>query len=265
MKRIVFLMCSPTYFTVDYEINPWMHKHDQVNVAKAKQEFLRLKTLYLRLGCKVFSLAPVKNLPDMVFTANGAVVHNKTALISNFRYAQRRAETSVFKHWFRQHGFCVVSLPRSAILEGQGEAFFVNGHIFAGYGFRANRASHMVLARTFGKPVISIKLVDPRWYHLDTCFCPLKDGIVLYYPGAFDAASRSLIKTLTAQAIPVTKKEALDFVCNSVPIGNTLVTGARPSSITISRLKKIGYAVRTVALTEFKKSGGGARCLTLSL
>jgi N-dimethylarginine dimethylaminohydrolase len=259
------LVCPPTWFTVDYEINPWMHKDDQVDPAIAMRQFRKLVALYRRLGCTIATIPPAKGLPDMVFTANGAVVRGKTAVIANFRYAQRRAETPLFARWFRARGFRVVRMPRAAILEGQGEAFFVNGRLFAGYGFRANRASHRVLARVFGTPVVSLKLVDPRWYHLDTCFCPLARGMVLYYPGAFDAASRARIRKFTTRAIPVSRSEALDFVCNSVPIGDTLVTGSHPSAKTVRALERIGYSVITVPLGEFKKSGGGARCLTLNI
>ena len=261
----VFLMCPPTYFTVAYEINPWMDKQNPINPKKAMQEFDALVRLYKKLGCRIEFMKPQKGLPDMVFTANGAVVSGNSALIANFRYPERRPETQYFSKWFRNHGWKAAPMPAGSVLEGQGEAFFVNGKIFAGYGFRANRAGHQALRKTFRVPVISLKLVDSRWYHLDTCFCPLRDGVVMYYPGAFDTASRARIIQNTKHAITVSKQEALDFVCNSVPIGNILVTGARPSPKTRRALQKIGYQVLHVSLDEFKKSGGGARCLTLNL
>ncbi|MBI4133100.1 hypothetical protein HY478_00645 [Candidatus Uhrbacteria bacterium] len=261
----LFLMCEPRHFTVDYEINPWMHTAHPVNRPRAAREFGALVRLYTQLGARVEFIRPRQNLPDMVFTANGAVVRGGTALISNFRYLERRPETALFASWFRAHGFRVKRMPEGTRLEGQGEAFFTNGHMFAGYGFRANRAGHRVLEKTFHLPVVSLRLIDPRFYHLDISFCPLRDGAVLYYPGAYDGASRAKIKRCAARAIPVTRTEALSFVCNSVPMGHVLVTGGVPSAGTRRALRALGYAVRHTPLGEFKKSGGGARCLTLSL
>jgi len=258
------LVCPPAYFTVSYEINPWMRTSDPVDPGRAREQFNRLIARYRSLGVRVMGIPPVRGLPDMVFTANGAVVRGGTAVVANFRYPQRVPETAHFARWFRAHGFRTVRLPKGTVLEGQGEAFFVNGRLFAGYGFRANRAAHRALGRIFRSPVVSLRQVDPRWYHLDTCFCPLKDDVVLYYPGAFDAGSRARIRALT-RAIPVTKREALDFVCNSVPIGDRFVTGSRPTKATERRLASLGFRVEHVPLSEFKKSGGGARCLTLNL
>lgn len=258
-------MCEPRYFTVDYEINPWMHTANPVNRRRAEGEFRALARLYRKLGARVEFIQPTRGLPDMVFTANGAVVREGVALISNFRYPERKPETPLFARWFRTHGFRVARIPTGALLEGQGEAFFTNGHMFAGYGFRANRAGHTALEKTFHLPVVLLRLTDSRFYHLDISFCPLRDGAVLYYPGAYDAASRAKIKQFTARAIPVTRTEALTFVCNSVPLGKVLVTGGEPSVRTRRALASLGYTVARTPLAEFKKSGGGARCLTLSL
>ncbi len=263
--RPQFLMCPPTHFTVDYEINPWMDTTNRVNPTRARAEFGALVRLYRSLGAEVELLRPVRGLPDIVFTANGAVVRDGVALISNFRHPERKPEASAFSRWFRAHGFRVVQMPAGAVLEGQGEAFFVNGRMFAGHGFRANLAGHRMLRKTFGVPVTSLRLVDPRFYHLDISFCPLRDGVVLFYPGAYDRASRAAIKRLTRKAIPVSRSEALTFVCNSVPFGKLLITGGAPSTRTREALRRIGYTVRHTPLGEFKKSGGGARCLTLTL
>lgn len=265
MSKPTFLLCRPTYFEVTYEINPWMHRSDPVDPKRARAEFENLVATYRTLGCRLQFMKPVKGLPDMVFTANGGVVHGKRVLVAQFKNKERQPETPYFADVFRACGYRTVLMPKGSVLEGQGEAFFVNGQFFAGIGFRGNAAGHRALARATGERVVSLHIVDPRWYHLDTCFCPLRDGIVLYYPGAFDAASQAAIKKGTVRAIPISKREALDFLCNSVPIGNTFVTGATPTARTKNILKKFGYRVVTVPLHEFKKSGGGARCLTLNL
>jgi len=261
-------MCPPDHFDIAYEINPWMHKTIPVNRTAAVQQWNALRSIYEHMGCKTDFITAHADLPDMVFTANAGFILGNTVLPANFRYPERRAERVLFERWFGDRGFQIApSLPGDVHFEGQGEAFLVGETIFAGYGFRADRKSGEHLEKVFGKEVISLRLVDERFYHLDTCFCPVAGERIFYYPGAFDIESQKAIQTSFSpdQCYQVGESDALDFVCNSVPINRTLITGANPGDDFRGQMDRWGYHVVSTPLDEFKKSGGGARCLTLNL
>ncbi len=267
MESRRFLMCPPRFFAVAYEINPWMHTSEGANQERAMEQWLGLRRLYEERGCTVEVLEPQVGMPDLVFTANAAFVHDGQVLLSRFRFAQRRPEEPVFAAYFREGFRLAPPLPEGVAFEGQGEAFVIDGILFAGHGFRAVAASHAHLARAYARRVVSLELVDPRFYHLDTCFCPLPGGRLLYFPGAFTEASRARVEAELSpdQRLAVSQEDALDFVCNSVPIGSDFVTGSQPSPELLRRLREWGLEVVSTPLGEFKKAGGGARCLTLAL
>lgn len=266
MKNSKFLMCAPKYFTVNYEINPWMNKKNGINAEKSNEQWQRLISLYLKNNCEIKTIEPQKGLPDLVFTANGAFVINNKVVIANFKFKERRRESILFKKWFENNGYDITTLPDDIIFEGQGDAFHLRGKIYAGYGFRSIKKSHTYLKKIFKCDIISLRLINPKFYHLDTCFCILSNGEVIYYPRAFDKQSRINIKKNFKVAIPINHNDALQFFCNSVSIENVLITSAKNySSGSVNKVRKLGYNVKSVDLSEFKKSGGGARCLTLSI
>lgn len=259
-------MCRPDHFSLEYEINPWMNRKVGINKAASKSQWRTLVKVYEENNCEIKTLDPVPGLPDLVFTANGGFVIGMKVLLSNFKYKERQGESLVFERWFKSNGYEVIKIPGDKVIEGQGEAFLVSGKIFAGYGFRSILGSHEFLKRIFKRDVVSLKLVDPMFYHLDTCFCPLRNGAVIYYPGAFNKPSISKIKKNFKKAVAVEKDDALDFFCNSVPISKILVTGATNFSKPAFQVaKNLGYRILPLDLSEFKKSGGGARCLTLNI
>jgi len=111
-----------------------------------------------------------------------------------------------------------------------------------------------------------LRLVDPRFYHLDTCFCPLFGGFAMYFAPAFDAESLARIEKHYPEdkRIPVEEGDALRFACNAVNVGRTIVMNEISTALR-NRLESLGFRVVQVQLSEFLKAGGAAKCLVLRL
>ncbi len=258
------LMCRPDHFGIEYEINPWMHVAVKVDHALAAAQWEGLRRTYTELGVEIDLAEPVSGLPDMVFTANAAVLWDGRAVLSNFHHAERRGEEPHWRRELERLHLEVHELPRSLSFEGAGDALFVGDRLFCGYGFRTDRAAHRPVARILEVEVVSLELVDERFYHLDTCFCPLDATTVLAAPEAFSPASAQLIRQLVPNLIEVPAEVAAGFACNAMPIGNRVV-----SSLTIAQLEEAlraaGFTTLPVPMGEFLKAGGGVRCLSLPL
>ncbi|HTL58526.1 MAG TPA: TIGR00300 family protein [Candidatus Limnocylindrales bacterium] len=263
-----FLMCPPDLYEVDYVINPWM----EGNIHKSSREMAiqQWRGLHqiLQKRAEVEQIAPQPGLPDMVFTANAGVAVGRRCVLSRFLYRERQGEEEHFKHWFKKHGFEVFELPADLPFEGAGDALLdrAGACLWAGYGFRSELDSHPYLARWLDIEVLSLRLIDPRFYHLDTCFCPLEGGWLIYYPQAFDAYSNRLIE----QRVPANKRiaigeaDAVRFACNAVNIGRNIVVNETSAELQ-ERLASAGFQAIQTPLNEFIKSGGAAKCLTLRL
>ena len=197
------LMCRPDHFGIEYEINPWMHVAVKVDHELATAQWDALYRTYVDLGVEIELAAPVAGLPDMVFTANAAVLWDNRAVLSNFHHPERQGEEVHWRRELERLGFDVHELPRSLSFEGAGDALFVGDRLFCGYGFRTDREAHHPVARILEVDVVSLELVDPRFYHLDTCFCPLDATNVLAAPDAFAPASMRLIRELVPNLIEV--------------------------------------------------------------
>ena len=267
-STVRFLMCPPDQYDVDYVINPWMegniHKPSRETAAgqwKALQEILHG-------DAQIEIVPPRPGLPDMVFTANAGLALGRKVVLSRFLHRERQGEEEHFKNWFARHGFEVFELPPDLPFEGAGDALIdrEGKYLWAGYGFRSELDSHPYLARWLEIEVISLRLIDPRFYHLDTCFCPLEGGWLLYYPQAFDAYSNRLIEQRipAEKRIAVAEADAVMFACNAVNVGKHIVLNQASPELR-SRLEAAGFEVRQTPLNEFLKSGGGAKCLTLRL
>src|SRR5258708_10802153 len=161
-----YLMCPPRYFAVEYAINPWMNPDEPVNTALAMHQWWQLRETFIRLGHTVHTIDPQPGLPDMVFAANGATVIGGKVLGSRFRYPQRAAESAAYRNWFSANGYRQVVEPRT-VNEGEGDIAFAVRAVIAGHGFRSDPAVARQVEELFGLPVISVALVDPRFYHLD--------------------------------------------------------------------------------------------------
>ena len=265
MSRL--LVCPPEYFQIDYEINPWMRRENAVAPSRAASQWQRLvNVLEQDVGAGIERMQPVPGLSDLVFTANAGVVDGRRAVISRFRYPERRREEVYFAQWFHEHGYDVVTLEESLYFEGAGDLLGFPDTWFGGYRQRSDIRSFPKLSEIFQREIIPLELIDGRFYHLDTCFCPLSGGELLYFPPAFDAYGLAAI----AQRIPeeqrlvVPEAEAIRFACNAVCIGKHIVIPAGCPSTT-RLLESRGYYTHDVELGEFMKSGGAAKCLTLAL
>jgi N-dimethylarginine dimethylaminohydrolase len=263
------LMCAPTFFEVSYVINPWMtgHVHD-TTAERSRRQWDALRETVARHADVVVQPA-AEGQPDMVFAANAGLVFGNSFVPSRFRYDERKGEEPHNHAWFARHGFDVVELPEGVFFEGAGDALFDRGtsrRLWMGHGHRSDAEAAPALARLLDVEVLPLKLADPRFYHLDTCFCPLANGYTLYFPAAFDAASLALIERHVppAERIVVDEHDAVEFACNAVNLGRVVILN-RASGGLRSRLEAAGFMVIEVALDEYMKSGGAAKCLTLRL
>ena len=267
-SRDRILMCPPDFFTVDYVINPWMAGHESsLDIGLAKRQWTELRDAIAE-HADVVEMRPVEKLPDMVFTANAGAVYGNKAIASHFMPHERRPEEPHFKQWFRDNGFELLALDEKIGFEGAGDCLRDRGGpwLWTGYGFRTEIEAHREIADFFDLEVVSIKLVDSRFYHIDTCFCPLTDGFLMYHPPAFDYDSRIAIESRIPphKRIVVDTLDAGDFACNAVNVGDMVFLN-RASEPLKARLMLAGFKVREVDLSEFLKAGGSAKCLTLKL
>lgn len=280
------LVCSPSYFDVNYSINAWMDPNTpegRVDIVKAKEQWLNFVDV-LQKFAQVELLPPVKGLPDYVFTANAGLVYKEIFVPSIFKYPERKGETPYYAAWACSYGLYVASLDLDSdeYFEGAGDCL-LDRHtniLWMGFGYRTSRTVREKLQAFLNKMfsahpdadtqpelrVFELQLVDPRFYHLDTAFCPLDGGALLYNPNAFSAASVDLIHTHVPEAlrIPVSQEDADLFACNAVSLGRYVIVN--DMTIKLERaLNELGYIVYRTPLSEYLKSGGGAKCLTLKL
>jgi N-dimethylarginine dimethylaminohydrolase len=257
-----YLMCPPTHFAVTYAINPWMRPDEPADAGLAVLQWERLRQAYLDLGHEVRTIEPVPGLPDMVFAANGATVVNGTALGARFRYAERSAEAWAYMDWFRASGWPVV-VPAS-YNEGEGDILVAGQTLLAGYGFRTDQGAASELTGVFGMPVVSLRLVDPRFYHLDTALCVLDSNTAMYYPAAFDDAGRAALGSMFSELIEAKDEDAEVLGLNAVSDGYHVVLAAQATGLA-RQLSSRGFLPVPVDMSELLKAGGGAKCCTLEL
>ena len=258
------LMCPPDHYGIEYEINPWMNRSLGAVRALAFRQWQALHDVLISLGVAVEQMAPQPNLPDLVFTANAGLVFHNRFISSRFKHDVRARESPFFEAWFADHGFTVEHFPEDHFHEGAGDALFCGDSLFAGYRTRSDAASHHWVGKALGVRVLPIELVNPRFYHLDTCFCPLAPGEAIYFPGAFDSYGLKVLSTHVEKLIPVVDVEAFRFGCNAVVVGRTVVHNSGCPQLAAS-LQAAGYRSIEVELDEFLKAGGSAKCLTLRL
>ena len=264
MRQPSILMCPPDYYGIEYEINPWMSRSRASSPERAREQWQTLHDRLVSLGVVVETMTPRKGLPDLVFTANAGLVHRTHFFSSRFRHEVRARESPYFDGWFADHGFTVEQMPTDVHFEGAGDALFCGPSLIAGYRIRSDALGHQFLGKQLGVQVLPVELVDPRFYHLDTCFCPLSPGEALYFPPAFDSYGLKVLQKHVPRLIPVVESEAVRFACNAVVVGRTVVANAGSDQMATD-LSARGYEVHFVELDEFIKAGGSAKCLTLRL
>jgi N-dimethylarginine dimethylaminohydrolase len=267
-SRDKILMCAPDYFSVDYVINPWMAgQKGEPDMQLAMQQWLSLKDAISELA-DVVTMDAQPKLPDLVFTANAGVVYGNKAIASHFMPMERRPEEAHNKQWFRENGFELLDLDEKIGFEGAGDCLFDRGGdwLWTGFGFRTEIEAHAEIQKFFDIEVVSIRLTDSRFYHIDTCFCPLNGGFLMYHPPAFDFDSRMAIESRIPahKRIVVDTADAGNFACNAVNVGDTVFLN-RASEPLRARLMLAGFKVKQIELSEFLKAGGSAKCLTLKI
>ena len=257
-------MCPPTYFDIEYEINPWMHRDDQPAEDTAASQWRKLYKIYTeQLGWHVELIEPVRGLPDMVFATDCCLMIDDKVMLSSFRYPERQPETGHFEQWFREHGYSQLKATDN-FFEGGGDTMIFGDKIIAGYGFRSDHAAHDELSEYFGREVISLKIVDPRFYHLDTSLAVLDGRTVAYFPDAIDQDSQKRLKLAVPNLIEATEEEAIGFGLNAVSNGRTVICSNESEGL-MQKYRDAGFEVIGTPILEFRKSGGGVKCLTLEL
>jgi N-dimethylarginine dimethylaminohydrolase len=255
-------MCPPAHFDVTYSINPWMHPDKPTDATVAVLQWERLRSLLVGLGHEVEQIQPRDGLPDMVFAANGATVVAGRVLCAKFRYPQRRSEGPAYLAWFREHGYQTREAERTN--EGEGDYLVTASRILAGTGFRTDPGSHAEAAEFFGRDVVPLTLVDPRFYHLDTALAVLDGDEIMYYPAAFAEDSQATLARLYPDAILADEHDAAVFGLNAVSDGRHVLLAEQAVTL-IDRLWARGFVPIGVDLSELMKAGGGAKCCTLEL
>ncbi|HEV8343710.1 MAG TPA: arginine deiminase-related protein [Candidatus Binatia bacterium] len=259
------LMCPPVYYGIEYEINPWMSRIRQSDTLLAQHQWRALyQLLKHRLNMDVSLIKPRPGLPDMVFTANAGLVWKNKFIVSNFRYQVRRAEATHFENWFAVRNYEIFHLPEQSHFEGEGDLLMCGDLLFAGYPIRSSVISHQRAAEIIGREVISLKLTNDWFYHLDTCLCPLSNDEAIYYPAAFDARGLKVLKDHIGTLIPVTQQEARRFACNAIVVEKNVIMNDGCPRIR-RQLESLGFSVFEIPLAEFIKAGGSAKCLVLKV
>lgn len=268
--RPTFLMCPPKFYDVNYVINPWMS--DNIHAVSRERAAAQWHQLHHALSqiAEVVLVEPQPGSPDMVFTANAGLECDGIVVLSSFFHPERQAEEPHFRNWFQSAGYTVIDLPRATPFEGEGDALFAKTPtgtcLFAGYGLRTLLSSHDALSHAWNVPVISLELIDPRFYHLDTAFAPLEGGVVMYYPPAFSPAAVAAIQAAypADKRIEVQESDALRFACNAISVGRHILLNQISRELT-TRLESLGFITTQVDLSEFLKAGGAAKCLVMRL
>jgi N-dimethylarginine dimethylaminohydrolase len=264
-----FLMCPPHHFGVEYVINPWMQ--GQIKAADKELASKQWMHLYRIMAnhADVALMPAVSGLPDLVFTANAALVYGQTAVLSSFRCAERQPEAQHYAEWLSGDGFQVKTLPSETLFEGAGDALFDRGIealLWFGYGYRSNASALLHLQKSIDVEVQGLRLCDSRFYHLDTCFCPLEGGYLLYYPTAFDQQANAAIEARVPvdQRLAVTEEDAIHFACNAVNIGKKVIVNYASRELAAWLVSR-GFEVIQTRMSEFIKAGGSTKCLSLRL
>ena len=272
------LMCAPDYFNVSYTINPWMdpadwHQHGVLLEATALREWTRLRDTLAGLGADIELVPPAAGLPDLVFTANAAVVMDRTVLLARFRHPERQGEEPHYARAFealRTRGVVdrILTLPVGIAHEGAGDCVWDRTRrlFWMGYGPRSDAAAAPVIAKTFGIETVALELPDPRFYHMDTTLCPLTGGELMYFPGGFTRQGLAAIRDRVPAELRVEigVEDASTLSANAVCLGDAIVASAMSAGLK-QRLAERGYTVHTTPLASFQRSGGSAFCLTLRL
>lgn len=260
------LMCAPDYYGIEYEINPWMDVTKKANLPLAVAQWQHLYQTLLTLGVTVELIPQAKGWPDMVFTANGGLLYQGKIVLPHFKYKERQGESAYFRTWFIQAGYAILNdfdlaKPNIPFFEGAGDALLAGDTLFVGYGMRSNKEFFEQAPYLDQRHLVYCELVDPYYYHIDTCFCPLNDKQAIWFPPAFSKESQARMEN-AIELIEVKASEARHFACNAVVVNKNIVIPQNCPDLT-STLEALGINVYACDMMEYIKSGGACKCLTL--
>jgi len=256
------LVCEPSYYQINYEINPWMNMSSRAETNLAVHQWNELVAELEKLGVDILKVNPQDQLPDMVFTANAGLMLGSHVLLSNFKHKERQGEEAHFKKWFLENGFKVVEISKGIKFEGAGDCLISRDFIFMGHGFRSDPESYSnIIWEAFEYKSFRLKLKNPYFYHLDTCLCPLNKNQILIYPGAFDKDDVIMLRK-NFELLTVPEDDAHKFACNAVLVGDHIII-PKGCNETRDILTQNYYIVHEVEMSEFIKAGGACKCLTM--
>jgi N-dimethylarginine dimethylaminohydrolase len=262
MKMSQFYMCPPTYYDIEYSINPWMDTRNRVVRDRAMVQWATLVDTYERLGMQITIIEPIEGLPELTFPGDSIFLYGDLAIASNYRFEERFHEVPPLVTWFSERGFRIHRLPPDIHFEGNAEAILWRDVILGGYGVRSDLAAYEIISSVLNVDVVPLRLLYP-FFHLDIALCPTGDKLIAYYPGAFDQESQATIEQIAECTIKVDKDEALRLACNTITIGDTVMLSSQECPKFKAQLADSGYHVIDLDTSEFHKAGGGVKCLTL--
>lgn len=261
-----FLMCKPEYYGIAYEINPWMNLKCKVDHDLASTQWDKLYQVMTHCGAEILLISPASDWPDMVFTANAGLFYQNSIVLSHFKYKERQGESPYYQAWFAQAGFDLLNLPTdtpSPYFEGAGDALLAGEQLFVAFGFRSERSFYEKASYFDQRKLVYCELVNPYFYHLDTCFCPLNDHLAICYLDAFNEGTQKKLAD-HIELIFVNEEEAKQFACNAVVIDQHVILPTQCPKLSLM-LQKKGFEVHACDMSEYLKAGGACKCLTLRL
>lgn len=261
MKKV--LLCPPTYYDIEYEINPWMHVGNKVDKDRVLEEYKQLKNTYQSLGAEVLEIEPIQGLPDMIYAANIGFVKDNLFIKSNFKFPQRRNESIYGKKYFENLGFEIAEIPTEISFEGQGDLLYANGKYFMGYGKRSSIDAKKYLEEFLKGEIIGFKLSDPYFYHLDMSFAPLDNQTAVINKNSFQPEEVDKIYKNFKNVIVASDSDNKIFACNLIVVDKNIIVGHGISNELKNDFAKYGFVVHEVEMDEYRKGGGSVKCLTL--
>jgi N-dimethylarginine dimethylaminohydrolase len=261
MKKV--LLCPPSYYDIEYEINPWMHVENKVDHQKAKEEYTQLKAAFEKLGVETLEIEQPQGLPDMVYAANIGFPIDKKFVKANFKYRERQGESPVAKEYFEKLGFSIKEIPDDISFEGQGDLLSIGGKYFFGFGKRSDHEAKVYLEKFLDAELIDFELIDPYYYHLDMCLAPLTSETVAINPESFTSEGLEKIYDHFENIIAIGKEDNQIMACNMVVVDKTIVIGQGISQRLKDALKEFDFTTIEIPMDEFRKGGGSIKCMTL--
>ncbi len=255
------LVSDTNYFRIDYEINPYMHTQVQPDPAAAAIEHAAIVSAHVTANRTVEYLPSAAECPDMVFTANAAVVRGGKAILGS-PPPERKAEIPYFREWLTGRGYEVIEAPYA--FSGQGDALAFGELLLAGHGQRTDQRMLAVLARELHYEVVPLCTMSSRWYDLDLAVAVISPNTLAYCPQALDTLSCRRLRGLGPDLIEVSTEEASRFALNLISDGTT-VTMPPGAPRLANALRDRGLRVVELATIQLAKGGGAIRCTALTL